>query len=47
MNVTKPRPDDHPLLILFIVGGITWYEIKTIQETLEKANLSKKVRISR
>ena len=38
MNVTKPRPDNHALLILFIVGGITWYEIKCIREALEKVH---------
>lgn len=43
MNVAKPRPDNHPLLVLFVVGGITWYEIKSIQESLEKYKPSQKV----
>ena len=34
MNVSKPRPNDHPLLVLYIVGGITCSEVHQIRETL-------------
>ena len=34
MNVSKPRPNDHPLLVLFIVGGITCSEVHQIREAL-------------
>lgn len=34
MNVSKPRPNDHPLLVLFIVGGITCSEVYQIREAL-------------
>ena len=34
MNVSKPRPDDHPLLVLYIVGGITCSEVHQIREAL-------------
>lgn len=32
MNVSKPRPNDHPLLVLFLVGGITCSEVHQIRE---------------
>lgn len=32
--VAKPRPSDHPLLILFVVGGITSTEVKQIRDTV-------------
>ena len=32
MNVSKPRPNDHPLLVLFIIGGITCSEVHQIRE---------------
>ncbi|XP_015778789.1 PREDICTED: sec1 family domain-containing protein 2-like [Acropora digitifera] len=34
MNVSKPRPNNHPLLVLFIVGGITCSEVYQIREAL-------------
>lgn len=34
MNVSKPRPNDHPLLVLFIVGGVTCSEVHQIREAL-------------
>lgn len=34
MNVSKPRPNDHPLLVLYIVGGITCSEVHQIREAL-------------
>ena len=36
MNVTKPRPDDHNLLYLFVIGGITFNEVKEIRETVKQ-----------
>ncbi|EDV27439.1 uncharacterized protein TRIADDRAFT_53138 [Trichoplax adhaerens] len=32
MNVSKPRPNDHPLLFLFVIGGITCDELKSLNE---------------
>ena len=37
-TVAKPRPSDHPLLILFVVGGVTSSEVKLIKDSL---NLNK------
>jgi len=34
MNVSKPRASDHPLLIVFVVGGITSTELRHIKESL-------------
>lgn len=31
-GVSKPRPSDHPLMILFIVGGVNCTEVKQIKE---------------
>jgi len=45
MNVSKPRPDDHPLVVLFVIGGITCYEIQSIEKTLKKINPTTKVLI--
>jgi len=45
MNVSKPRPDDHPLVVLFVIGGITWYEIQSIEKNLKKINPTTKVLI--
>ncbi|ESO96375.1 hypothetical protein LOTGIDRAFT_176592 [Lottia gigantea] len=36
MTVYKPRPSDHPLLILYIIGGITPTEVKHIQDIVNK-----------
>lgn len=33
-TVAKPRPSDHPLVILFIVGGVTSTEVKQIRDTV-------------
>jgi len=32
--VSKPRPNDHPLSVLYIVGGITCSEVHQIREAL-------------
>ncbi|XP_050412270.1 sec1 family domain-containing protein 2 [Patella vulgata] len=37
MNVSKPRPSDHPLLLLYIVGGVTPTEVKHIQDIVHKS----------
>ncbi|XP_070581895.1 sec1 family domain-containing protein 2-like isoform X2 [Ptychodera flava] len=34
MTVSKPRPNDHPLLVLFIVGGVTCSEVRQIKEAV-------------
>ncbi|XP_041080864.1 sec1 family domain-containing protein 2 [Polyodon spathula] len=32
MKVSRPHPSDHPLLILFVVGGVTPSEVRLIKE---------------
>ncbi|XP_043939111.1 sec1 family domain-containing protein 2 [Protopterus annectens] len=32
MKVNRPHPSDHPLLIIFLVGGITAYEMRMLKE---------------
>ncbi|XP_054846667.1 sec1 family domain-containing protein 2 [Eublepharis macularius] len=34
MKVSRPHPRDHPLLILFMVGGVTVSEVKVVKEVL-------------
>ncbi|EDO38307.1 predicted protein [Nematostella vectensis] len=34
MNVSKPRPNDLPLLVFFIIGGVTCSEVKQIKEAV-------------
>ncbi|XP_064616933.1 sec1 family domain-containing protein 2-like [Liolophura sinensis] len=34
MNVRKPRPSDHPLLVIFVVGGVTSTEVKQIRDVV-------------
>ncbi|XP_072176928.1 sec1 family domain-containing protein 2-like [Diadema setosum] len=34
MNVGKPRPSDHNLLLVFMVGGITCSEVKLIKDSV-------------
>lgn len=35
-GVTKPRPSDNPLVILFIVGGVTCTEVKQIHDLVNQ-----------
>ena len=37
MNVSKPRPSDHPLLIVFVIGGVTSTEVRQIKEVVSSA----------
>ncbi|NXG50083.1 SCFD2 protein, partial [Psilopogon haemacephalus] len=32
MKVNRPHPGDHPLLILFVLGGVTVSEVKMVKE---------------
>ncbi|KAJ3599892.1 hypothetical protein NHX12_033846, partial [Muraenolepis orangiensis] len=32
MKVTRPHPSDHPLLLLFLVGGVTPSELRLVRE---------------
>ncbi|XP_077158093.1 sec1 family domain-containing protein 2 [Paroedura picta] len=34
MKVSRPHPSDHPLLILFMVGGVTVPEVKMVKDIL-------------
>ena len=40
MSSARPRPDNHPLLIIFLVGGISVAEIRAVKEfiTINKPN---------
>ena len=44
MNVSKPRPNDHPLLVLFVVGGVTCSEVHHIREALAAYHPNTQVR---
>jgi hypothetical protein len=39
--VSKPRPSDHPLMVIFVIGGITAAEVRQVREavTLSKSNV--------
>ncbi|XP_046555578.1 sec1 family domain-containing protein 2-like [Haliotis rubra] len=43
MNVSKPRPSDHPLLLVFVVGGVTATEVKQVRDVVDKMKLDKQV----
>lgn len=43
MNVAKPRPSDNPLIIIFVIGGITTTEVKQIKETLAAVRADSRV----
>uniref|UniRef100_A0A8C4R6Y4 Sec1 family domain-containing protein 2 n=1 Tax=Eptatretus burgeri TaxID=7764 RepID=A0A8C4R6Y4_EPTBU len=34
MKVTRPKPSDHPLIIIFVLGGVTPGEVKLVRDTL-------------
>lgn len=34
LQVTRPHPSDHPLLFLFLVGGVTPSELRLIREVV-------------
>ncbi|KAM9761557.1 sec1 family domain-containing protein 2 [Menidia menidia] len=36
MKVSRPHPSDNPLLLLFVVGGVTPSELRLVQETVDK-----------
>ncbi|XP_033119522.1 sec1 family domain-containing protein 2-like [Anneissia japonica] len=38
MNVSKPRPSDHPLLIIYVIGGVTCSEVRAINEVSAKTS---------
>ena len=44
MNVSKPRPSDHPLLIIYVVGGVSAMEVRQVKEAVGKAKSDLKVR---
>ena len=44
MNVSKPRPDDHKTLYVFVIGGITFNEVRQIREIAKKLRPSAEVR---
>ena len=37
MNVSKPRPSDCPVMIIFVIGGITCNETRLIREAAAKS----------
>ncbi|CAG2202188.1 unnamed protein product [Mytilus edulis] len=42
-TVSKPRPSDHPLLIIFVVGSVTSTELKQIKDLCASLKLSSQV----
>jgi hypothetical protein len=44
MNVSKPHPSDHPVLFLFVVGGVTCAEIQQINEYISSQNIKTQVK---
>lgn len=42
-SVGKPRPSDHPLLILFVIGGITSTEVRQVRDVVSAAKGSLQV----
>lgn len=44
-SVGKPRPSDHPLLILFVIGGITSTEVRQVRDVVSAAKGSLQVTI--
>lgn len=43
MKVTRPHPSDHPLLFLFLVGGVTPSELRLIREVVSTYKSSPQV----
>ncbi|XP_019643683.1 PREDICTED: sec1 family domain-containing protein 2-like isoform X2 [Branchiostoma belcheri] len=43
MSVSKPRPSDHPLLMVYVVGGVTCQEVRLIREAVAAAKTETEV----
>ncbi|CAI9724301.1 family domain-containing 2-like [Octopus vulgaris] len=43
MNISKPRPNDHPLLIIYVIGGITTTEVKQIKDMMASLKTDTKI----
>lgn len=43
MNVSKSRPNDAPVLIVYLVGGVSPSEVKLIKETVDSFKSSVQV----
>ncbi|GAB1598350.1 sec1 family domain-containing protein 2-like [Argonauta hians] len=43
MNISKPRPSDHPLLIIYVIGGITTTEVKQVKDMLSSLKTDTKI----
>ncbi|XP_069487760.1 sec1 family domain-containing protein 2-like [Ambystoma mexicanum] len=41
MKVSRPHPSDHPLLILYVIGGVTASEVKMVKDLIsaQKPNI--------
>ena len=44
MNVSKPRPNDHPVLIVFVIGGTTSTEMRQIREAVSASKSNVQVK---
>jgi hypothetical protein len=42
----KPRPNDNRVMVLFILGGITFNEIREVKELIAKQNLYELIIVS-
>ncbi|CAH1271998.1 SCFD2 [Branchiostoma lanceolatum] len=43
MSVSKPRPSDHALLLVYVVGGVTCQEVRLIREAVAAAKTETEV----
>ena len=42
--VSKPRPGDQPLLIIFVIGGVTSTEVRQVRDVVAAAKTNMQVR---
>ncbi|XP_078456980.1 sec1 family domain-containing protein 2 [Lampetra planeri] len=43
MKVSRPRPADHPLVVIFVVGGVTPAEIKLVRDSVTAMKVTQQV----
>ncbi len=46
MNVSKPRPGDQSVLIIFVLGGVTLTELRQIKEAVSASKTNVQVSIA-
>lgn len=45
MSSARPRPSNHPLLVLFVVGGVTCAEVRQIWDIVASHKSNVQVRV--